>query len=79
MSFLHSDITQVVEIRKYDKDLPILHSQYHGCWCSCDERSQGINNHDIDLVNTLRPRQDDDHFADNILNVFSWMKIYEFD
>ena len=35
---------------KKDKDLSILHSQYHGCWCPGDARSQGINNHDIDLV-----------------------------
>ena len=26
---------------------PILHSQYHGCWCPGDARSQGISNHDI--------------------------------
>ena len=36
-----------------DKDLPILHNQYHGCWCPGDAMSQGISNidnHDIDLV-----------------------------
>ena len=42
MSFLHIDMTQVVEI------LP--DSQYHGCWCPGDARSQGINNHDIYYV-----------------------------
>ena len=25
-------------------------SQYHGCWCTGDVRSQGISSHDIDLV-----------------------------
>ena len=33
-----------------DKDLPILHSQYHECWWPGNERSQGISNHDIDYV-----------------------------
>ena len=28
----------------------ILHSQYHGCWCLGDTRSQGIINHVTDLV-----------------------------
>ena len=53
MQFLHIDMTQVVEIllQVKDKDLPILHSQYHGCWCPGDARSQGISNHDIDQVN----------------------------
>ena len=34
----------------WDQDLPILHSQYYGCWCLGDTRSQGISNHDTDLV-----------------------------
>ena len=29
-------------------------------------------------VNTLQPRRYDRHFADDILNAFSWMKILEF-
>ena len=33
-----------------NKDLLNLRTQYHGCWLSDDARSQGINNHDIDLV-----------------------------
>ena len=33
-----------------DKDLFTLLSQYHGCWCPGDVRSQGINSHGIDLV-----------------------------
>ena len=37
-----------------NKDLPILHSQDHGCWWPGDARSQGINNRDIDL---LKPGQ----------------------
>ena len=32
------------------KDLPILHGQYHECWCSVDSRSQGISIHDIYYV-----------------------------
>ena len=35
---------------KTRKDLPILHSQYHGCWCPGDAWSQDINSYDIDLV-----------------------------
>ena len=34
----------------WDKDLPILHSQHHGCWWPGDARSQGISNHDIYCV-----------------------------
>ena len=30
-----------------DKDLPILHNQYHGCWRPGDARNQGISKHDI--------------------------------
>ena len=50
---LHTDMTQVVEILMEDKDLSILHSQYYGCWWPSDTRSQGINNHDIDLLSNL--------------------------
>ena len=50
MSFLHNNKTQVVEIPPQDKDLPTLHDQYHGCWWPGDARSQGISNHDFDLV-----------------------------
>ena len=52
VSFLHIDTMQVVEILplEQDKNLPILHNQYHGCWCPGDVRSQGISSHDIDLV-----------------------------
>ena len=32
-----------------DKDILILQSQYHGCWCPVDARSQGISRHGIDL------------------------------
>ena len=35
---------------KENKDLCILHSQYHGCWCPGDTMSHGINSHGIDLV-----------------------------
>ena len=33
-----------------DKNLPILHSQYHGYCFPGDARSQRISNHDIDYV-----------------------------
>ena len=33
-----------------DKNLPISHSQYHGCWCPGGARSQNTSNHDIDCV-----------------------------
>ena len=32
------------------KNLFILHSQHHGCWCPGDFRSQGISSNGIDLV-----------------------------
>ena len=32
----------------------------------------------LDIINTLRPRLNRRHFADNISNRLSWMKIYEF-
>ena len=51
MSLLHIDMTQLVKILALVRqDLPILRSQYHGCWWSGDARSQGINNHDIDHI-----------------------------
>ena len=43
ISFLHTDMTQVVEILPHVWQGP---TQYHGC----NARSQGISNHDIDLV-----------------------------
>ena len=42
LSFLHTNMTQVVEI--------VLISQYQGFWWPGDTRSQGISNHDSDLV-----------------------------
>ena len=48
MSFLHTNKTRVVKIQ--DKYLAILHNQYHGCWRPGVARSQGISNHDTDLV-----------------------------
>ena len=33
-----------------EKDLFILHSQYHSCWCPGDKSRQGISSYDIDLV-----------------------------
>ena len=75
-----------------DKDLFILHDQCYGCWWPGDARSQGISSHGIDLllpecpsfstrrVNTLRPRQNGRHFADEIfkcilLNENVWITI----
>ena len=51
--FLHTDVTQVVEIRLDRGQVPThftYNSQYHGWWWPGDARSQGISNHDIDLV-----------------------------
>ena len=75
-----------------DKDLFILHSPYHGCWWLGDLRSQAISSYDIDLVltacsnpsprrvNTLRPKQNERHFTDDIfkcilLNENVWIMI----
>ena len=49
MSFRQIDTTQAVEILPH-KDLPILHSQYHGIWCPGNARSQGINNYYINYA-----------------------------
>ena len=45
-------MTQEVEIFFHVRQelTSILHSQYYGCWCPGDARSQGISNHDIDYV-----------------------------
>ena len=32
-----------------DKYLPILHTQYHGCWCPGDSMNKGINSHGFGL------------------------------
>ena len=65
--------------------LSLIHSQYHGCWCPGDTRSQGISNNDIyyvDLdefgphvlrVNTLRLKQNGCHFP----NIFKWIFLNE--
>ena len=50
VSFRHIDITQVDEIRPQVRQEPIIHSQYHGCWCPGDARSQDIRSHDIGYV-----------------------------
>ena len=51
MSFLHIDKAQVVEILPHvSQNVPILHSQYHGCWCPGDSKNHAINNHDIYYV-----------------------------
>ena len=50
MSLLHIDMTEVVKILRPGPTYSIPHSQYHGCWCHGDVRSQGISSHDIDLV-----------------------------
>ena len=51
MSFLHTDMAQVVDMwAMRDKNVPILHSQYYGCWCYGDSRKQAISNHDIYYV-----------------------------
>ena len=51
LSFLHIDMTRAVEILllKYDRDLPIPYSQYHGSWCPGDARSRDISSYDIDI------------------------------
>ena len=33
-----------------DKNPPILHTQYQGCWCPGDASCQDISSHDIDLA-----------------------------
>ena len=49
--FLNIEMAQIVEILSYGrKDLFILHSQYHGCWCPGDARSQGISSQGIGVV-----------------------------
>ena len=59
MSFYSALISHryLKSIPKWDQDLHILHSQYHGCWCHGDIRSQGISSHDIDLVELVKGYQ----------------------
>ena len=70
-----------------DKDLLSLHSQYYGCWCPGNARR--FSNHDINQVelcphmlsvNTLTPRQNGCHLADDIfkcifLNENAWISL----
>ena len=39
-----------------DKDLPISHSQYHGCWWPDNAGIPGINRHDINRNNSVQAR-----------------------
>ena len=48
--FIHTDMTQIKSFFVQDKDLPSLHTQYHGYWWPCDAGILGISNHDIDVV-----------------------------
>ena len=53
ISFLHTVLSQVVQILPHvsflmwDRNLPIRQSQYYGCWCPGDVRSQGVSAHNI--------------------------------
>ena len=49
MSFFHTDMTQVVEIRPRVKQ-HILSSKYNWYWCSGPLRRQGIINYYIDHI-----------------------------
>ena len=42
-------MTHVFEIFPHARQ-ELLHSQYYGCWCLGDARSQGISNHDVHFV-----------------------------
>ena len=60
MSFLHIDMAQLVGIlSSVRQGLQILYYQHHGRWCPGAARSQGISNHDIDLIKPrlLGPRK----------------------
>ena len=55
MSFLHIDMTQVIEpLPQVTEELNLLYiahiCQYHGCWCTGEAWSQGISYHDIDYI-----------------------------
>ena len=41
------EVWQLKSFLMLDKKIPILHSQYHDCWCPGDARRRGISNHDI--------------------------------
>ena len=44
-------IAQILEsISLMKTRICLTYSQYHGCWSPGDTRSQGINNHDIDII-----------------------------
>ena len=48
---------RLIFIPMEDKNLFILHGQYHGCWCLGDVRSQGISSHGIDIVSSCSNRR----------------------
>ena len=51
LSFFHMSEHRLLKFfPMLDKTLPIIHRQYHGCWCPDDAGSQGISNNDTDLV-----------------------------
>ena len=52
LSFLNTKMAQVwlKPFLVEDKDWFIYHSQYHGCWCPGNTRSQSISSCGIDLV-----------------------------
>ena len=94
-SLLKNETAKIVtiEIFTHGRQRPIYPPQsWHGCLCPGDTRSQGISSHGIDpviqdysgfsssRVNTLRPRQNWRHFADDIfkcifLNENVWIPI----
>ena len=43
----HWHMAQVVEILSQVRQVPILYSWYHVCWCPGDTSSQGMSNHDM--------------------------------
>ena len=66
MSFLHTDMAQVVEILSCVRQelTYIPHSRYDGCWWPGDERSQGISIHDIDYLVCLTELIQSPHVKD---------------
>ena len=61
------------------KNFPILHSQYCGCWCPGDARSQGISSYCIDLVfleySSLRIRRVNPYCDLSVVLMECWINI----
>ena len=75
---------------KEGQNTTVLHSQYHGCWCTGNTRSQGISRYGTDLVSLEYSSHEKEWlthwgwekmaaiFQTTFSNALAWMKIIVF-